>query len=234
VGQTKVVSSISATRANAIVFGVLSGLAGMEHGFFEVLQGSVVPSGLVIDAIGPSQRFWELGTEPAMTIVPNFLVTGILAMIVGLAIIVWSSAFVQRRYGAHVLAILAIVLLLFGGGFAPVESAIVAIIVASRIDKPLTWWRTHLPVAIRGFLARSWKWSLSLCAAGYLFCIVSAILGGPLLLVFAPGTTNSMLLAIGLGVLALMLYAIPAGFAYDIQKQAQSPATGSIRQGLEH
>ena len=232
-GNREVLSNMGATRVNAIVWGILTGLAGMEHGFFEMLQGSVAPSGVVIEAIGPSQRFWELGTEPAMTVVPNFLVTGILAMIVGLAIILWSSAFVQKQYGAHVLVILTIMLLLFGGGFAPIGSGVVAIIVATRINKPLTWWGTHLPVSIRGFLASSWKWSLVICAAGYLFCIVSAIFGWPLLLFFDAGTTNDILLVTGLGVLVLMLYVIPAGFAYDIEKQAASPLIDSMKEGLE-
>ena len=232
-GNREVLSNISATRAVAIAFGILTGLAGMEHGFFEMLQGSVVPSGVVIEAIGPAQRFWEFGTEIAMTVVPNFLVTGILAMIVGLAIIIWSSTFVQKKYGAHVLAILTIMLLLFGGGFAPIFGAVLAIIVATRINKPLTWWSTHIPVSIRGFLARSWKWSMIVFAAVYLFCIVSGIFGWPLLLFFDARTATNILLVTGLGVLVFMLYVIPSGFAYDIQKQAESPLTDSMKEGLE-
>ena len=71
--------NISATRAVASTFGVLVGLAGMEHGFFEMLQGNVTPSGIMIDAIGTEQRFWEYATETALTIIPNFLITGILS-----------------------------------------------------------------------------------------------------------------------------------------------------------
>jgi hypothetical protein len=62
----------SATRAVASTLGVLVGLAGIEHGFFELLQGNVTPSGIIIDAIGPSQRFWEYGTERALTVIPIF------------------------------------------------------------------------------------------------------------------------------------------------------------------
>ena len=102
-------------------------------------------------------------------------------------------------------------------------SAVLAIIVATRINKPLTGWSTHLPVSVRGFLASSWKWALIVCASGYLFCIVSAIFGGPLLLFFDARTTNDIVTAIGLGVLVLMLYVISVGFVYDIQKQAAPP-----------
>ncbi len=216
--RTHALPSMSATRASAIAFGVLTGVARMEHGFFEVLQGSKTPSGLLIEAIGPTQRFWEYGTEIAMTVVPNFLVTGILATIVGLAIVVWSSVFIQTRYGAHGLAFLSVLLLLFGGGFAPVFGAVLAIVAASRIGKPLTWWNTHISARSRRFLARSWKWSTTVVAILYLSCIVSGIFGWPILLFFALDTANSVLLVAGLAVLVLMVYVLPAGLAYDIQK----------------
>lgn len=52
------------------------GLAGIEHGFFELLQGNVAPNDMMIDAIGPGQRFWEYGVERALTIIPNFFFNG--------------------------------------------------------------------------------------------------------------------------------------------------------------
>jgi hypothetical protein len=61
-----------ATKIVASIFGVLVGLAGIEHGVFEILQGNVSTNGIVIDAIGPAQRFWEYSTETALTIIPNF------------------------------------------------------------------------------------------------------------------------------------------------------------------
>ncbi|MFW9906394.1 MAG: hypothetical protein ACFFFH_18900, partial [Candidatus Thorarchaeota archaeon] len=66
----------SSTKNNAIriivsALAILSGFAGFEHGFFEMLQGNVAPEGFVISAIGPNQRFWSLGQEPAFTIIPN-------------------------------------------------------------------------------------------------------------------------------------------------------------------
>ena len=47
-----------------------------------------------------------------MSILPNFLITGILAMLIGLAIIIWSVGFVQRKQGGLVLMLLSIALLL--------------------------------------------------------------------------------------------------------------------------
>jgi len=89
-----------ATRAIASTLGVLVGLAGIEHGLFEMLQGNVYPSGIMIDAIDPTQRFWEFGTERALTIVPSFRVTGILAIIFGILVTTWAAAFIERKYGA--------------------------------------------------------------------------------------------------------------------------------------
>lgn len=214
-----VLANTSATRINATTFGILTGIAGMEHGFFEILQRSDAPGGYVIEAIGAAHRFWELGTEIAFTIVPNFLLTGILAMTIGLAMVIWSSAFVHGKYGAPVLAFLTVVLFLFGGGFAPVGSALVAIFAAARINKPLTWWRKHIPANLREFLAGSWKWSLVMVVAVYLYCLWVAIFGLPLTLFLDATTVNSVQLVTGLGVLAVIFYSIPAGFAFDIQKQ---------------
>lgn len=213
-------ASTGATRVTATTLGILTGIAGMEHSVFEILQGSVAPSGAVIEAIGPGHRFWELGTEPAFTIVPNFLVTGILAMTLGLAIVIWSSMFVHSKYGAPVLAFLTVALFLFGGGFAPIGSALVAIFAASRINKPLTCWSKHISTEFQGFLARSWKWGLVVVVVVYLYCLWVAIFGWPLTLFLDPTTVNNVQLVTGLGVLAVILYLIPAGLAFDIQKQS--------------
>ena len=35
----------------------------------------------------------------SLSILPNFLITGILAMLIGLGIIIWSVVFVQRKQG---------------------------------------------------------------------------------------------------------------------------------------
>lgn len=87
----------SAIHVIASTVGILCGISGMEHGFFETLQGSVAPQTLLISAIGPVQRFWPGGTETALTIIPNFLVTGILAVLGGLAVIIWPAAFMQKK-----------------------------------------------------------------------------------------------------------------------------------------
>jgi hypothetical protein len=76
-------SHLNATRIIMTTIGVIFGIGGMNHGPFEFLQGNTPTNGLIIQAIGPEQRFWPLGTEEAFTIVPNYMITGLLAMMVG-------------------------------------------------------------------------------------------------------------------------------------------------------
>src|SRR4030042_4516576 len=118
--------SISATRVISSTLGAIVGLAGVEHGFFEVLQGNATTSGLVIDAIGPAQKLWPGATEPALTIIPNFLLSGIAAIIVGLLVTIWAVAFVHRKYGALILLLFSFVLFLVGGGSPPLFLGVVA------------------------------------------------------------------------------------------------------------
>jgi hypothetical protein len=214
--------TLSATRVIASTFGVLVGLFGMEHGLFEMLQGNVKPSGLIIDAIGPAQEFWPGAMEPALTIIPSFLITGILAVIAGLLVTIWSIAFIDKRYGALVLLVLCITLVLVGGGSPPLSTGIAASLVATRINKPLTWWRTHLSDNARGLLDRLWPWSIiayvALASAG----VEIAIFGYPLAWFFSFNIMTVILYGIGNISLVFMVVAVISGFAHDIQKQIDS------------
>jgi hypothetical protein len=119
---------ISRTRAAASIVGVFAGLGGASHGPGEMLQGNVAPSGIMIEA-------WpELTmTQPAMTIIPNFLITGILAIILGLIVAVWAAAFVQRKNGGLILILLSIIMLFVGGGMIPPMFGVAAGIIGTRI-----------------------------------------------------------------------------------------------------
>jgi hypothetical protein len=110
-----------ATRLNVVTLGVMLALSGMmAHGFFEVLQGYSPTDGLIIQAIGEEQRMWYYGSEEAFTIIPNFLVTGLLAMAASLCIVIWSVGFVHKKNGPLVLLLLFILLFLVGGGIAQI------------------------------------------------------------------------------------------------------------------
>jgi hypothetical protein len=206
-----------ATRAVASTLGVLVGLAGVEHGFFELLQGNVTPSGMMIDAIGPTQRFWEHGTERALTIVPSFLLTGVLALVFGLSVIIWAGAFVDRRYGAGTLMLLSIILWSVGGGFAPIFIAAFAGVTATRINRPLNWWRAHLPPPTGSFLARLWPWFIILFVIVYAVGVEIAVFGYPLLWFYSADITFSIQNALAYVMLVLCPFSILTALSHDIQ-----------------
>ncbi len=165
-----------ATRTVAVFFGVAAGIAGIEHGIFEVLQGNTRPSGLMIPSMGPPcvpEKVWN-ACEPAMTILPNFLITGILAILLGLAIVVWTAAFLQRKNGGMVLILLSIALLLFGGGIFPPLIGIIGGVAGIKINAPVS----EKPArSFTRFLARLWPgplvvfvaWILGQWVVGYFF-----------------------------------------------------------------
>jgi hypothetical protein len=147
-----------ATKTVATWLGVVAGIAGLEHGWFEFLQGYTRPSGLSFPSWGPPcvpEEIWH-ACEPAMSILPNFLVTGILTMLLSLTLIVWAGWFVQRRYGGWIQMALAVLLLLFGGGFFPPVIAFVGGIAATQINRPFT----RQPSRFTRFAARLWPWTL--------------------------------------------------------------------------
>ncbi|MEJ2208382.1 MAG: hypothetical protein P8129_05020 [Anaerolineae bacterium] len=207
----------SATRIVASTIGVLVGLFGMEHGVLEILQGNLATTGLMIDAIGPAHEIWPGAMEPALTIVPNFLITGILAVIVGFLTVIWAVAFIDGKYSAWGLLFLCIELLLVGGGSPPLTAGTIACLVATRIGKPLTWWRTHLSDRVQGVLAGLWPWSLSVYVLSALAGVEIAILGYPLAWFFDLDAMTIILYTIGNLSLVFLAVAVLSGFAYDIQ-----------------
>jgi hypothetical protein len=103
-------------KVAAMALGVFTGLSGASHGPGEMLQGNVAPNSIVFQAW---PGLTALGGEPAMSIIPNFLVTGILTIIVGVLLAVWAAKFISSKYSGLVLVLLSIVMLLVGGGIVP-------------------------------------------------------------------------------------------------------------------
>jgi len=124
---------VGATRAAASTIGVVAGLIGLYHGYNETLQGNSTPSGIVINAIGPPCQ--GNACFPAMTVIPNFFVTGVLAIVFALIVLAWAALLVQRKKGGVVLILLSIILLLVGGGFLPPALGIIAGVIGTRIKR---------------------------------------------------------------------------------------------------
>ncbi len=121
------------TRVTASILGIFAGLGGgVFHGIGEVLQGNLAPEGIYIQAYPAMQA---TAGEPALTIVPNFLYTGILAIILGIIVTIWAGAFVGKKNGGWILILLTIVMLLVGGGIVPVIIGVVGGIIGTRINE---------------------------------------------------------------------------------------------------
>ena len=168
---------VNGTRTVASALGVCVGVSGLDHGFFEALQGNTATPGLIVQAIGPAQRMWIHGTEEAFTLVPNFLVTGILAMVVGLLTIVWSIGFIDRPNGSRVLLLLGGLLFLVGGGIGMLVFLLFGWAVARRIHRPLTSWQSVLPTGVCRILSMAWPGLVGVGLALYAFALEVAIVG---------------------------------------------------------
>jgi hypothetical protein len=197
--------------------GVLVGLAGINHGIFEIMQGNLRPDDFRIAAIGPAQRFWEYGMETALTIIPNFLITGILAVLFGILVTIWSVKYIDKKFGAGMLFLLGVILFLFGGGFAPIFMTTIASLTTTRIYKPLRLWRAVLPGFLLRFLGTIWLWMLVTFIAIFVFSVIVAIFGWPLTSFYDADTTFDILNILSYVMLGFMLFAPITGFAHDIQ-----------------
>lgn len=195
--------AMSATRVVVSTFGAVVAFAGLEHGIGEILQGPVAPRGLAIESWPNARTFEILAGEPAMTLIPNLLVTGVLAVIVALAVGIWSVAFVERRHGGLVLIGLSVFLLLVGGGFAPPLIGIILGVAATRIGVV----SRRAPGRVARALAPLWPWVLGAGVVAYL----GLVPGVPILSwLYGVGDSNLVLLLTVVAFGALLLAPVAA------------------------
>jgi hypothetical protein len=209
----------SKARITASTIGVFLGIAGLlNHGLFEVLQGNTPANGFFIEAIGESHRFWTHGTEGAVTIIPNFLVTGICAILVSVAVILWSVRYIQVRHGATVFLSLLVLLTFVGGGIGHVILFLPTWAYPTGINKSLDWWDRILPARLRKSLSSLWIYSLVATSVSWLVVMQLGIFG------CFPGQTNpdTILSIVFVFVFATVILAnltLICAFARDIQER---------------
>lgn len=207
-----------ATRVLVSALGAIMGVGGVEHGIGEVLQGNAAPPGIMIQSWPDSAFFRVVTGEPAMTVVPNLLLTGILTIIVSLIFLIWTIFLVQRKNGGLVLILLSIVMLLVGGGIFPPILGIVMGVVGTRINAPMTWWRKRLSVRSSHFLGKLWIWSFSANLISWLL-----LFPGLSVLDYFLGVNNSNFTLVAfLFALVTLPLTVFAGFAHDVGRQPDS------------
>jgi len=148
----------------------------------------------------------------ALTIIPNFLLTGIASIIVSCLVIIWAVGFIHKKHGVIIFLFLSIIQLFVGGAFV-MDMAIITGITATRINKPLKWWDSHLSDKAKQSLAMIWPWSL-------MFYIILSVI----LLCITIFGLNFVALLQYLDIAATLMFVplilmIIGGFAYDIQKK---------------
>ncbi len=205
------------TRKVTSLVGIFLAIAGFEHGLFAALQGNKPTNGYIIQAIGEDMQWWIYGGEEAFTLIPNFLITGITAMIISVFIMLWSVYFISGPYGTTVFIIAFILLLLTGGGIGFILFFIPAWAYSRNIRSSLNWWKRNLPSGRINTLSRMWKTSLTITIVFWLIALEIAIFG------YVPGTNDpDQLLSICWGSLGIafvfMNVSFIAGYAKDIQE----------------
>jgi hypothetical protein len=207
----------SATHAIVTTLGVLVGIGSIDHGLLETVQGYRPTPGLIVNALGSGYRWtvWKQGGEGAFTLIPNFLVSGILATLLGVLMIYWALRFIHKKHGPAVFLLLGIASFLTGGGIAQIVLFTIVWGFATRIRSTLAFWRWLIPPPVRPALGCLWPWTLTAATVLFLIALEIAIFG------YVPGVTvQTDLLHICWTILGIALsfyiLSILSGFAHDI------------------
>lgn len=196
-----------ATRITSAAMGALMGLAGIEHGIGEILQGNITPSGLMIRSWPESAFFRSLGGEPALTVLPSLLLTGTLALLFSLLFTAWCLYCKSRGRRGLGMMVLAVPMLLFGGGiFPPLLGFLIG-----AVSALLPGGRPALARGWRKGLAKAWPEIFTACCAAWL-----ALFPGTAILGFLWGfEKTSLLLAVMAAAFGLLGLALWSGDLYD-------------------
>jgi len=203
----------NAAKSTALIFGILAGLGGLTHGIGEILQGNVKPDGIIIESWTQGPIATNMGGEPGMTIVPSLLVTGILTVLVSLAIVVWSAAFMRDRTAGRILLLLSVIMLLTGGGFGPPIIGILAGVAGTGIGKPSPWWRSRLSRGVWRSLVALWPWIFGIAVANGVFLVIGSLV---LVYLFDLNMPDLFVMSFFFAVLSLSL-TLAVGRGYDVQ-----------------
>jgi hypothetical protein len=125
------------------------------------------------------------------------------------------------KHGRTVFLGLFILSFLVGGGIGQAFFFILAWAFATRMGKPLTWWRKVLPRSTWPFLSRLWIVTLVLATIIMLIAVEMAIFG------FFPGLTDPVIIentAMLFVFSAVILYVVSfiAGFGHELRRMDQN------------
>lgn len=203
-----------ATMTLSSTLGILAGIMGIEHGIGEVLEG-YRPTESIFILSWPNSAFFEIMSgEPAMTVIPNYLVTGLLAILFSSIFLVLFVKSSHDGKAIIILLALLILMLLAGGGFGPPILGIIAVLIALKKNSPLNTWN-RLPSKFHGVLSMLWPWSFGLCLIGWLM-----LFPGAALIASFTGMDSALLMIIPILIaFAFIPITLLLGFSHDILKR---------------
>jgi hypothetical protein len=211
-----------ATTILALTLGILAGIMGIEHGIGEVLEGYRPTDGLFILSWPDSAFFQIMSGEPAMTIIPNYLVTGLLAIFFSCVFLTVLVRLNLNRNTHIVLFALLILMLLTGGGFGPPVLGVLAVMIVLKRNSSLKTW-SNLPLSIHLVLSMLWPWSFGICLLGWLM-----LFPGAALIVFFTGIDNALLMLIPILIaFGFIPITLLLGFSRDILKGSAGLSPGT-------
>ena len=208
----------NATKLITSILGTTLAIAAFHHGFFEFLQGNKVTDGVLIQAIGEQQRFWVYGTEEAITIIPNYLFSGLLTMVISIFAAIWSIGFIGRKNGSLVFLLAFIALTLVGGGLGHIVFFLPVYGYSTRINKKLIFWSKVFPKNARRIIGNIWPFFVGIASVAFIIALEISIFG------YFPGIEDpDAIFTICWSFLGLSLILIQAsyisGYAYDIENR---------------
>ena len=153
-----------------------------------------------------------------MTLIPNFLISGILTILVSIGIIIRVIFFLNTRMSGLILVLLSGLLLIVGGGFGPPLIGFIIGFAGMKINSDFSMLRTLRTTGMVKFIARIWKFSTPFGIFCYLFLIPgSVILWG------AFGFYSPVLLTVAIVLAFLMIFvSIISAYVYDAIRQKET------------
>jgi hypothetical protein len=206
---------LRATTTAGMVIGLLVAMAAAEHGVGEVAQRPAVSEGPFIKSWPDTVVFEQLSGEPAMTLLPDPVVAGLVTIALSVLFAWVALRNGARHHAGAALLVLSGALLLAGGGLAPP-------LIGSLLG--LTWFAARRagvrrPGPVRRRLARLWRVALVVASASYL-----ALFPGTVLLHWWHGVNSAALVTVlGLAAFAGLLVLLPAAVAADRLQESRSP-----------
>lgn len=203
-----------ATTTLFLTLSILAGIMGIEHGIGEVLEGYQPTAGVFILSWPTSAFFEIMGGEPAMTIVPNYFITGLLAIFFSGAFLVLAVKPGLDRKAINILFVLLWLMLLTGAGYGPPILGLIAVLIALKRNSQLKTWR-NLPAKWHSALGMLWPWSFALCLIGWLM-----LFPGAPLIAFFTGIDDALLMIVPILVaFSFIPITLLLGFSRDILRR---------------